>query len=66
MFTGRTVAEAEAPIFCPPDVKKWLTGKDLNAEKDWRKMKKGLTEDEMVKEHHQLNGYICEQTPDTT
>ena len=29
IFTGRTDAEAEIPIFWPPDVKNWLTGKDL-------------------------------------
>ena len=27
IFTGRTDAEAEAPIFWPPDVNSWLTGK---------------------------------------
>ena len=29
VFIGRTDAEAEAPIFWPPDVKNWLTGKAL-------------------------------------
>ena len=29
MFTGRTVAEGEAPILWPPDVKSQLTGKTL-------------------------------------
>ena len=33
IFTGRTDAEAEAPIPWPPDVKSWLTGKDLMLEK---------------------------------
>ena len=28
IFTGRTNAEAETPIFWPPHVKNWLTGKD--------------------------------------
>jgi len=28
IFIGRTDAEAEAPIFWPPDAKSWLTGKD--------------------------------------
>ena len=28
IFTGRTDAEAEAPILWPPDAKNWLTGKD--------------------------------------
>ena len=36
MFFGRTDAEAEAPIFWPPDVKTWLIKKDLDAGKDWR------------------------------
>ena len=36
IFVGRTDAEAEAPIFWPPDVKSWLTGKDPDAGKDWR------------------------------
>ena len=30
VFTGRTDAEAEAPIFGPPDVKSQLTGKDTD------------------------------------
>ena len=29
IFTGRTDAEAEAPIFWPPDAKNWLLGKPL-------------------------------------
>ena len=28
IFIGRTDAEAEAPILCPPDVKSWFIGKD--------------------------------------
>ena len=31
MFTGRTDAEAETPIFWPPDANSWLTGKDSDA-----------------------------------
>ena len=34
IFTGRRVAEAEAPILWPPDVKKPLIGKDPDAGKD--------------------------------
>ena len=52
MFFGRIDAEAEAPIFWPPDVKNWLIGKDLDAEEDWRQEEKGTTEDEMVGWHH--------------
>ena len=29
IFTGRTDAEAEAPVLWPPDSKNWLIGKDL-------------------------------------
>ena len=39
IFTGRTDAETEAPILWPPGVKSWLTGKDLDAGKDWRQEK---------------------------
>ena len=34
IFIGRTDAEAETPIFWPPDVKNRLVGKDPNAGKD--------------------------------
>ena len=34
LFTRKTVAEAEAPILWPPDVKNWFTGKDPDAGKD--------------------------------
>ena len=58
IFTGRTDVEAETPILWPPDVKNWLIGKDPYAGKDWRQEEKGMTEDEMVGWHHQLDG--CE------
>ena len=48
MFIGRTDAEAETPIFWPPDVKSWLICKDPDAGKDWGQEEKGTTEDEMV------------------
>ena len=47
IFIGGTDAEAEAPIFCPPYVKSWLTGKYSEAGKDWRQKEKGMTEDKM-------------------
>ena len=34
IFTGRTDAEAEAPILCPLDAKSRLIGKDSHAGKD--------------------------------
>ena len=55
--------EAEVPIFLPPDVKSWLTGKAPDAGKDWGKEEKGLTEDEMIGWHHRFNGHEFEQTP---
>ena len=57
IFIGQTDAEAEAPTLWPPDVKSWLTGKDPDAEKDWRQMDTRVTEDEMVGWHHQFNGH---------
>ena len=48
IFVGRTKAEAETPILCPPDVKSWLIWKDSDAGKDWRQEQKGTTEDEVV------------------
>ena len=47
IFNGRTDAEAETPILWPPDAKNWLTGKDPDAGKDWRREEKGTTEDEI-------------------
>ena len=61
IFTGRT--DAETPILWPPDAKSWLTGKDPDAGKDWRREEKGVTDDKMVGWHHQLNGREFEQTP---
>ena len=63
LFTGRTDVEVETPILWPPDVKTWLIGKDPDAGKEWRQEEKGMTEDEMVGWHHQLNGQEFEQTP---
>ena len=63
MLTGRTDAEAEAPIFWPPNAKNWLFGKDPDAGKNQRQKEKGPTEDEMVGWHHQLNGHEFKQVP---
>ena len=48
IFIGRIDAEAETPIFGPPDSKNQLIWKDPDAEKDWRLKEKGVAEDEMV------------------
>ena len=63
IFIGRTDVQAETPILWPPDAKNWLTGKDLDAGKDWRQEDKGTTEDEMAGRHHQLDGHEFEQVP---
>ena len=63
IFTGRTDAEVEAPIFWPPDMKSQFTENDPDAGKDWGQEDKGVTEYEMVKHHHQFSGHEFEQTP---
>ena len=60
IFIGRTDAEAETPILWPPHARNWLIGKDPDAGKDWRQEKKGTTEDEMVRWHHQCYGHEFE------
>jgi len=61
MFTGGTDVEDETPVFWPTDVKNWLTRKDSDAGKDWRREEKGTTEDEIVGLHHRLDGHEFEQ-----
>ena len=55
ILIGRMDAEAEASVLWPPEVKSQLAGKD------WRQ-EKGITEDETVGWHYQLNGHEFEQT----
>ena len=54
-FIGKT--DAEASILWPPDLKSQLVVKDPDAAKDWRQKEKRVAEDEMVGEHHPLNGH---------
>ena len=61
ILTGRTNAEAEAPILWPSDAKSQLIGKDPDAGKD-QGQKKRATEDEMVGWHHWFNGHELGQT----
>ena len=49
-------------LLWPPDMKSQFIGKDPDAGKDWRQKEKGEAEDEMVREHYQLNGHEFEQT----
>ena len=61
IFIGRTNAEAETPIYWPPDVNNQNIWKYSDAGQDWRQEEeKGMTEDEMVGRHHQLNGHEFE------
>ena len=61
IFTGRTDAEAEAPVLWPPDAKSQFTGKDPDAGKDWGQQEKRATEDEMTGWHHQLSEHDFKQ-----
>ena len=63
IFTGRTDAEAEAPILWPPDLRSQLIGEDPDAGKESVQEEKGATEDEMVGWHHWLDGCESEWTP---
>ena len=62
IFIGRTDAETEAPILWPPDAKIWLMGKNPDAGENWGQENKGVTEDEMTRWYHWLNGHELEQT----
>ena len=63
IFTGRTDAEAETPVFQSSDINRWLIGKVPDAGKDWGQEDEGASEDEMVRQYHWLNGHQSEQTP---
>ena len=61
IFIEKTDAEAETPVLCrPPHVKNWLTRKDPDAGKDWRREEKRMTEDEKVGWHQWLDGHEIE------
>ena len=53
--------EAETTLLWPPDGKSWLIGKDPGAGKDCEQEERKAAEYEMVRQHHQLNGYEFEQ-----
>ena len=57
VFIGRTDVEAETLKLWPADSKCWLLWKDPNAGKDCGQEEMGMTEDEMVGWHHQLDGH---------
>ena len=60
IFNERT--DAEAPILWPPVAKSWFIEEDPHAGKVWGQDEKGAAEDEMVRQHHWLNGHEFEQT----
>ena len=60
IFTGRSDAEAEAPILWPPDEMSPLIGRGPDAGKDGGQEEKESTENDMVGWHQQLNGHKFE------
>ena len=64
VFFGRTDTKAETPVLWPPHAKSWLIGKDSDAGRDWGQEEKGMTEDEMARWHHWLDGREFEWTPE--
>ena len=62
IFTGRTDAEAEAPVFWSSDANRWLFGKVPDAGKDWGQKEKRESGDEMSEQHHRCNEHELGQT----
>ena len=50
------------PILWSPDVKSRHIGKDPDAGKDWGQKERRAVEEEMVRQHHRLNGHEFERT----
>ena len=55
IFTRRTDAEAETPVFQSPNENRGLIGKAPDAGKDWGQKEKRASEDEMAGQHHWCN-----------
>ena len=55
IFTGRTDAGAEAPVFWSSDVNRQLIGKVPDAGNDWGQKEKRALEDEMAGLHYWCN-----------
>ena len=60
MFFGRNGVKTETPVLWPPHEKSRLIGKDSDAGRDWGQEEKGMTKDETVGWHHQLDGHKFE------
>ena len=56
VFFGKNDAKAETAVLWPPHVKSGLIGKDSDAGRDWGQEEKGMTEDDMARWHHRLDG----------
>ena len=61
-YIGHYRVSATSKIW-PPDKKRWLTGKNPDAGKDWGQEENGATEGEMVGWHHWLNRHEFVQAP---
>ena len=62
IFSRRTDAEAEAPVFWSSDANSWLIGEVPDAGKDWGQKKKRVSENEIAGWHHWCNGHELGQT----
>ena len=51
------MTDDEAETLWPPHAKRWLTGKDPDAGRDWGQEENGTTEDEMAGWCHRLDGH---------
>ena len=56
VFTGKTLLKLKLRYFGHL-MQSWLVWKNPDSGKDWGQEEKGMTEDEMVGWHHQLNGH---------
>ena len=63
VFFGRNDAKAETPVLWPPHAKSWVIGKDSDSGRDWGQEEKGMTEDDMARWHHWLDGREFEWSP---
>ena len=61
MFFGRNDAEAETPVLWPSHAKSRLLGKHPDSGRDWGQEEKGMTEDNVAKWHHRLDGWCLSE-----
>ena len=64
VFFGRNDANVETEVLWLPHEKRWLIGKDSDADRDWGQEEKGTTQDEIAGWHHQLDGCEFEWIPE--